>query len=274
MGGEESCESILTRLKRMLDPSVWARLQAGLEAAASSGDPAMIYHEVSKLDRSYYGGSLARAFPGYFKRYEGAVCTRLPPPLESSGVDVLMALRSRRSRREYSGEPLSLGELSTILYYTLGIVGRAWWGGPKRPYPSAGALQPIEAYIFSSAVDGLEEGLYHYYPPGHCLERLGGQSIEDLYRASLEQEHVAEAAAAIVLTAVYARTASKYGNRSYRYVHWDAGFAGQNVYLVCEALGLATVAVGAFYDEELCSIIGLDCREEIPMLVFPIGRRV
>ncbi len=82
------------------------------------------------------------------------------------------------------------------------------------------------------------------------------------------------APALLILTAMYSRTASKYGARAYRYIHVDLGAVMQNVYLVAEALGLATVAVGAFYDREVCKLLGIDCRWEIPVLIMPIGKRV
>ncbi len=101
----------------------------------------------------------------------------------------------------------------------------------------------------------------------------GGDYRESLSRACLGQEHVAEAPASIVLTVYYPRTASKYGYRAYRYALLDAGFAGENLYIVAEAIGLATVAVGAFYDRDVCGILGIDCYWEIPHLVFPVGAR-
>ena len=189
-------------------------------------------------------------------------------------MDALEAIARRRSRRRYSGEPLTLEELGSILYYTLGVTGRAWWGGPRRTYPSAGALQPLEAYVAASRVEGLEPGVYHYNPRAHSLELVKrGDARHRLYRACLGQEHVLHAPASIVLTALYPRTASYYGIRGYRYVLLDAGFAGENLYLAAEALGLATVAVGAFHDREICGIIGIDCEWELPLLVFPLGRR-
>ena len=102
---------------------------------------------------------------------------------------------------------------------------------------------------------------------------LKGDYSRRLQWIALDQDHIGNAAAVIIVTAVYRRTASKYSHRSYRYAHWDTGFAGQNIYLVAEALGLATTAVGAFYDEELCRLLEIDCIEEFPMLLFPIGRR-
>ncbi|NOZ31353.1 MAG: SagB/ThcOx family dehydrogenase [Crenarchaeota archaeon] len=238
-------------------------------------DPSCCYHELSKMEPGYYGWSvMVSDFEEFYKRMSGKRKIRLPEPLAESGVDTLAALRSRRSRRSYARKPLGLGELATLLYYTVGITGRAWWGGPKRTYPSAGGLQPVEAYVVSLNVDGLEQGVYHYNPGDHSLEEIyTGDVGEKLYRACLDQEHVLEAPANIVLTIVYSRTASKYGLRAYRYAVMDVAFAGENVYLVSEALGLATVAVGAFYDEMLCNILGVDCEWEYPMLVFPVGWR-
>jgi len=158
-------------------------------------------------------------------------------------------IRSRRSRRRYSRKPLTLDEISTLLYYIVGITGRTLWGGPKRVYPSAGALQPVEAYLVALNIKDLSQGIYHYNPGEHVLERLKeGDYGKILEKIALDQEHVSEASANIILTIVYRRTASKYGLRAYKYALLDTGFAGQNIYLVAEALGLATVAVGAFYD--------------------------
>ncbi|MEB3860567.1 MAG: SagB/ThcOx family dehydrogenase [Desulfurococcales archaeon] len=270
---EELMESMLKSMSR----KEAERLARGILLAVKHGDPALIYHSLSQLSRDYYGGrlryKLPRGYSEYFKKYESREIA-LPRPAGNSGVDALQAILNRRSRREYTREPVSLGELSTILFYSVGVTGRAWWGGPKRSYPSAGALQPIEAYVVASNVDGLARGIYYYNALHHSLAVLReGDWAAELYRASLEQEHVLEASFNLILTAVYPRTASKYGHRSYRYIHWDAGFAGENVYIVVEALGLATTAVGAFYDEEICRILGIDCVNEIPMLIFPIGRR-
>ena len=267
--------NLLRRLKKILPQNVIDRFLVGIrKAIEKKGDLSLVYHEVSKLDFDYYGVDLPYSRPSQFWKEYGGECIELPKPQEKSGVDVFEAIRTRRSRREYTSKPLSLEQVSAILYYTVGVTGRAWWGGPKRAYPSAGGLQPVEAYLYASNVEGLERGLYHYHPGRHCLEvvKLGDYS-KKLMRASLDQDHVGEAPVVLILTVVYSRTASKYGLRSYRYIHWDSGFAGQNVYLAVEALGLATVTVGAFYDEEVCRVMEIDCVEEIPMLIFPIGYR-
>lgn len=271
---EERISYLIKALARSLSRASASRLIRGLEKAVKTGDPAFIYHELSKLEPGYYGDDLPYTADGYYKSYEGSECRRLPGPRRDPGLGVFEAIRSRRSRREYSGEPLTLQEASDILYYSVGVTGRAWWGGPKRSYPSAGALQPVEAYPVVRLVEGLEPGVYHYNPGRHCLEILRrGDYSRRLASIALGQDHVAEASMVVVLTAVYHRTGSKYGHRSYRYMHWDVGFAGENIYLVVESLGLATVAVGAFYDDLVCDLLGVDCDVEVPMLLFPIGRR-
>ncbi|MCE4625430.1 MAG: SagB/ThcOx family dehydrogenase [Desulfurococcales archaeon] len=267
-------ESLFRKLLSVMPYQARERLELGLEDALATGDPAMVYHRLSELDTNYYGGDLRPPdVEEYYKSYPGKPRIPLPPPVKASGVDALEAITRRRSRRSYVS-PIGLRELGSILYYAVGVTGRAWWGGPKRTYPSAGALQPVEAYVSASHVEGLGPGLYHYHPPTHSLETLKkGNYSRTLERIALDQEHVGEAPAVVILTAVYARTASKYGYRSYRYIHWDTGFAGENIYLAAEALGLATVAVGAFYDRQLCRLLDIDCTWEIPMLLFPIGRR-
>jgi SagB-type dehydrogenase family enzyme len=272
-----SLSEILGFVERFLSrsPSDLRRMvYEGVRRAYERGDLAMLYHYVSMLSTDYYGVDLPYSFDYYYKSYPEAPRVKLPKPLERAGVDVLECIRSRRSRRRYSGKPLGLVEVSTLLYHTVGVTGRAWWGGPKRVYPSAGALQPVEAYLASSRVEGLEPGLYHYNPGEHSLELLSkGDYGGELERIALDQEHVGKAPANIILTIVYRRTASKYGLRAYRYAHLDVGFAAQNIYLVAEALNLATVAVGAFYDRELCNLLKVDCEEEIPTLIFPVGWR-
>ncbi|ALL02055.1 Nitroreductase [Pyrodictium delaneyi] len=237
-------------------------------------DVAALYHYATMIEKDAYMDSPTVSWPGFFKQYYCSNRVELPEPLRHSGVDTLSAIRLRRSRRSYSPEPLSLLEISTILYHAVGI--RGWDGDwPLRVYPSAGGLQPVEAYLVAERVEGLEPGLYHYIPLTHslCLLRSGSY-MDILSTIALGQEHIVEAPAALLITAVYARTASKYAARSYRYIHLDAGTVVQNVYLVAEALKLATVVVGAFYDEELCRLLSVDCYIEIPIAIMPIGKRL
>ena len=246
----------------------------GITEMEKRNDVAALYHYATMIKEHAYLDSPDVVWPGFFKQCNCLDRMELPEPLSRSSVDVLSAIRLRRSRRSYSSEPLGLLEASTILYYAVGI--RGWEGDwPLRVYPSAGGLQPVEAYLAAERIEGLEPGLYHYDPLNHslCLLR-SGYYMNTLSTIALGQEHVAEAPAALVITSVYARTASKYAARSYRYVHLDAGTVVQNMYLVAEAPGLATVVVGPFYDEELCKLLSIDCYNEIPVAIMPVGKRL
>ncbi|MEN2999145.1 MAG: SagB/ThcOx family dehydrogenase [Acidilobaceae archaeon] len=255
--------------------SVVQRARLGVQRAIARGDPTMIYHYLSMNSPTYYGAELPYVHSGYYKSYPGARKVKLPPPPKVSGKDLFEVILSRRSRRRYAQLPLSPAELSALLYYSIGITGRAWWGGPKRAYPSSGALQPVEGYVSARLVEGVEPGIYHYNPAEMVLEELRrGDHSKEVMKAAIGQEHVGSAAAVIMMTVVYGRTASKYGLRGYKFAHLDAGFAGQNVYLVAEALGLATVAIGGFYDELVCELLDIDCEEEMPAVLFAVGRRV
>jgi SagB-type dehydrogenase family enzyme len=93
----------------------------------------------------------------------------------------------------------------------------------------------------------------------------------DSARASLDEEFIIDAPVDILICALYHRTSLRYGKRAERYVHMEAGHAGQNIHLQAVALGLATMEIGAFHDEEVREVLGLE--EQIkPLYVMPVGR--
>lgn len=198
----------------------------------------------------------------------GGEVIALPAPALAGDLSVEEALAKRRSRRSYSGEPLTLAEVSQLLWAAQGITDP----GGHRTAPSAGALYPLEVYLLAGEVRGLPAGVYKYRPPSHDLVRLlEGDQRRALYAAALQQEAIGEAAAVIVFAAVYERTTQKYGQRGERYVHMEIGSAAQNVYLQAEALGIGAVFIGAFYDEEVKTALGMPAEEQ-PLGVMPLGK--
>ncbi|CAB49813.1 SagB/ThcOx family dehydrogenase [Pyrococcus abyssi] len=190
---------------------------------------------------------------------------KLPRPKTKGNVSLEEAIFKRRSIRKYLSEPISLEELSQILWAAAGVNS---WG--KRNYPSAGARYPLEVYAVVGNVEGIKPGIYYYNWREHSLVLVReGDIRKELYRACLEQECVLNAPVSIVIVAHYERTTSKYGERGIRYVHLDCGHMGQNIYLQATALNLGTVAVGAFRDDEVRKVLGVDGD---PLYVFPIGK--
>jgi SagB-type dehydrogenase family enzyme len=193
----------------------------------------------------------------------------LPPPRGDGKVSVERALRRRRSRRDFTDQPLTLAEVAQLLWAAQGITGAEG----ERSAPSAGGLYPLESYLVAGKVDDLTTGVYRYDPRRHLLTRiLEGDRRVPLARIAVDQSCVRDAAADLVFAAVYSRTTRKYGERGERYVHIDLGHAAQNVYLQAEALGLGTVIVGAFDDEPVARLLSLG-RGQKPLAIMPVGRK-
>ena len=194
------------------------------------------------------------------------------PKARTKGVMSLEeAIYVRRSRRSWKKDvKIPLRHVAQILWAAQGITN---WEEGFRAAPSAGATYPLELYVVvkKGEVEGLDRGVYHYDPYKHCLVKTLDMDVTyELMEASLGQYWVGTAPVNLVIAAEYARTTRFYGDRGYRYVHMEVGHVGQNVYLQAEALGLGTVAIGAFYDNEVRKILGLS-RNLAPLYIMPIG---
>ena len=194
---------------------------------------------------------------------------KLPEPRYDSNVSLEETLLKRRSVRDYTDEPLTLHEVSQLLWAAQGITDPAG----LRTAPSAGALYPLEVYVVVGSVQSLSPGVYRYEPDGHQLVKtVDDDKRAGLAAAALEQGCVKEGAINIVFTAVYERTTRKYGERGFRYVHMEVGHAAQNVYLQAVAFNLGTVVIGAFHDDQVMEILSLPQQEQ-PLYIMPVGRK-
>jgi len=200
---------------------------------------------------------------------EGAAMRKkLPDPKSRGIVSLEDSLAKRRSVREYDNTPLSLEEVSQLLWAAQGIT--AHWGA--RTAPSAGALYPLEVIVVVGNVVDLPPGGYRYDPKGHELAGITlGDLRPQLASAALGQSAVRNAAINVVFTAVYQRTTRKYGDRGIQYVHMEAGHAAQNLCLQATALGLGTVPIGAFDDEQVGRLLILP-KDERPLYLIPVGK--
>ncbi|MGB3713194.1 MAG: SagB/ThcOx family dehydrogenase [Candidatus Promineifilaceae bacterium] len=172
--------------------------------------------------------------------------------------------------REFIERPISRAQLSQLLWSAQGVTGQA---NHKRTPPSAGALHPLETYVVIGNVDSINHGIYRYAPGDHTLLMVSDIDVRvDLGRAAVNQTWLADASAVFVFAAIYERTTRKYGERGVRYVHMDAGFAAENLHLQAVALGLGTVVIGAFVDDEVHRVMQLTPDEQ-PLLILPVGWR-
>jgi len=206
----------------------------------------------------------------------------LPAPDTVGGAPLARTLVERRSVRAFAETPITPQEVGQLLWAAQGVTQKesepaGWrsewgpWQGGLRTAPSAGALYPLEIYLVAARVDGLEPGLYHYIPGKHALQPVGSCTLGELAGAALDQRSVAEAPAVVVLTGVFERTAAKYGDRAPRYVHIEAGAAGENLLLQAAGLGLGGVFTGAFRDDAVAEVLGLP-EGHAPLGLIPVGR--
>ena len=195
----------------------------------------------------------------------------LPQPSQTGNVPLEEVIAKRRSVRDFTPEPVSQSQLSQILWAAQGITD-TW--GRYRTVPSAGATYPLEVFVVCglNCIERIGDGIYHYNIANHSLIRHQKGDVRlELARAALDEESIYQAPVNIIICAFYERTTLRYGNRGERYVHMEVGHAGQNIYLQATTLGLATVAIAAFHDEEVGKVLRLDkpCK---PLYIMPLGR--
>lgn len=199
----------------------------------------------------------------------GRKSIELPKPAREGKVSVETALEERRSIRSFVGGALSLEEISQLLWAAQGV------NHPRgfRTAPSAGATYPLEVHLLAGNVEGLEPGAYRFEPADHRLVMLAeGDLRREAAVAALGQSWIAEGSAVLIVAARYERTTRRYGERGIRYVHMEAGHAGENIYLQAGTLGLGVTVVGAFEDRRVAEVARLADGVE-PLYVIPVGRR-
>jgi SagB-type dehydrogenase family enzyme len=165
-----------------------------------------------------------------FKIYPRLPRLTLDGRIRQIKVELGAALENRRSARDFSDIGLSLEELGSLLF----------WSGNRKFYPSGGARYPLEIYplVFKGGGE-LRRGLYHYNLKDNCLEIIDAEEPkENTLQKCFIMGSAKEPAVALIITAVFARTQMKYGERGYRFALIEAGHLGQNIYLVSGALGL------------------------------------
>jgi len=186
----------------------------------------------------------------------------LPAPNLKGKISLEETVAERRSKRRYLQRSLSPEQIGQLLWAAQGITEK------KRSYraaPSAGATYPLETYTVTA------EGVYRYLPREHKLGLIKEGDLRDsLTQAAWGQSFISEAPLNIVLTAVYSRTTGTYGQRGIQYVHIEVGHVAENIHLQAVALGLGSVPVGAFSDEAVKKVLGLD-RNEQPLYIIPVG---
>ena len=211
--------------------------------------------------------------PERYKNYpESIQRIALPEPKTAIAANLWEVFQKRRSERNYlTDHVLSIDALSALLWASQGITAAAR-DFHFRTAPSAGGLYPIETYLLVRSVEGLEQGFYHFRPLAFDLEFIKrGAFGQSLAEAALGQSMVADAQVVFIWTAVVTRSKWKYRQRAYRYIYLDAGHIAQNLYLAGTAASLGVCGIGAFFDDHVNALIGVDGVEETVLYMASVG---
>jgi SagB-type dehydrogenase family enzyme len=197
-------------------------------------------------------------------------------------VNFFNVLKQRKTCRSFNGKPITLDQLSTLLFTSLGPLHGDWEDlkendlmplGIRKAFPSGGGLHPEEAYIFALRVEGLEPGIYHYRFSEHELTLIEKGHFEDKLVSLLSSQYFVKGiGVGIFLTARFDRTWWKYPHsKGYRVVLFDIGHASQTVLLTSTALGLNTWITGAFADSQVEKMLKIYATTESPLLFVGAG---
>ncbi len=209
--------------------------------------------------------------PKTYKNYPDSPRIKLPEVDFEGGAGIWSVLSDRRSVRRFRETGLSSKEISRLLWSCQGV-SAIKSGHEFRTAPSAGALYPVETYLILNRSPDLDSGIYHYSVGNHSLEQLRkGDFASEAKKAALDQESASGAPAVFVWTGVFERSKWKYEQRAYRYVYLDVGHIAQNLALAAVALDLGSCQIGAFYDQEVNQLIGVDGAEESTLYMTVVG---
>jgi SagB-type dehydrogenase family enzyme len=191
-------------------------------------------------------------------------------------LSIIDAIRQRASVRRFTATPLTVPELSYLLWTTQGVRQEVGGGAVLRTVPSAGNRHALETYLYCRRVTSIDEGIYRYLPLDHelVLERTATGLSEQVSAGCRGQSFAGESAATFIWTAVPCRMEWRYALAAHKAIALDAGHVCQNLYLACQAIGAGTCAIAAYDQEAMDRLLGLDGEDEFTIYVAPVGKVV
>jgi SagB-type dehydrogenase family enzyme len=210
------------------------------------------------------------------------------PPVDKNIIkqsDLYSCLNKRRSRRNYIDAPITLEELSFLLWSTQGVqrvipAYKKTGHITLRPVPSAGGRHTYETYLAVNNVEGLEKGIYIYLPLEHKLafcycddslpEKLtyayGGENYID------EAIWLGKAPVVFLWSCIPYRGEWRYHCEAHRLMLLDIGHVCQNLYLACEGIGCGTCAIAGYVQEAFDDLLRVDGQNEYVVYISAVGK--
>ena len=203
-------------------------------------------------------------------------------PADALKGSLATALINRKTSRSFTGQSLSLRQLSTLLYLSLGYLnerrGEINLSIPlgmeaRRSSPSGGGLNACEGYVYVQHVTGLKAGVYAYSSDLHALSLISPLPDEPLGKLVCGQHFINTLPVGLFITSRFDKLWWKYEHsRAYRMAYVEAGHIAQTFQLVATQLGLDTWLTGALTDDRVEALLGLDDSPEQPLFFVGCGK--
>lgn len=201
----------------------------------------------------------------------------LPKPggIKAPSADLRTVIENRKSVRSYSVTPLTLEELSYLLWCTQGVKKVLSNNVTFRTVPSAGASHAFETYILVNNVEGIQPGVYKFSGIEHSMAAVSSEPgmADEITKCCLNQTFILDSAVTFIWAAVYPKMSRRYRDRAYKYLHLDAGHVCQNLYLSAESIGAGVCAIGAYSDDGINSLLGLDGKDRFVIYIATVGKK-
>lgn len=198
-----------------------------------------------------------------------------PKDLTSGSMPLIETIRKRKSRRKYTDDPLTLEELSFLLWSTQGV------SNPDKPenlsrrtVPSAGGRHPFETYLIVNRVSELDPGLYRYLPKKHkvYLVKKDPDLPSSVSEATRNQSFVGQGAVVFIWTVIPYRAEWRFSLVAHKMIAIDVGHVCQNLYLAAESIGAGCCAIAAYEQEQMDALLGVDGSDEFAIYAAPVGK--
>src|SRR5713226_9218637 len=245
--------------------------------AGNDFSSALTYHEATKHSEVSVGASAHYLDwdnkPAQFKEYKNLPSIALPrnfPRPKEKSVEAI-----KNETNVISLKQVDIGVLAELLFFSAGLTRKVRFGKEfyyMRAASATGALYPIELYVISGRIPGLEAGVYHFNPLHFSLVKLR----EGDYRASVNDAGSPDSLSAsftLAFTSLAWRNAWKYEARSYRHWFWDSGVIVANLLATSNSAGLSTVVALGFVDSEVDLLLGLEAKKEATVALAVVGAR-
>lgn len=202
-------------------------------------------------------------------------------------MPLIQVIERRRSRRKFTGEPLSFQELSFLLWSTQGVSKITTKGISNRieeddgklkktlrTVPSAGARHPFETYLLINNINRITPGIYRYLPLDHkiCLIDNTTPDLKEKVHDACYKQYIKKSAVVFIWTVIPYRSEWRYSVLSPKLIAQDSGHLCQNLYLASESIGAGTCALGEYHQNKIDRILGVDGNDEFTIYIAPVGK--